>query len=177
VSGIGRGYVHIYTGNGKGKTTAALGLALRAAGRSLKTCIVQLMKGQSYGELDGVKMLSSLIMIEQFGHPHFCRFTEPPEEKDVQRAKAALKRIEEIMASKACDLLIADEAVTAMLFNLITEDDILSLIKKKPHGMELVLTGRGATPSLIDAADLVTEMQDIKHYYTRGVQARKGIES
>lgn len=174
---IGPGYVHIYTGNGKGKTTAALGLALRAAGRDLRTCIVQFMKGQPYGELEGVKMLGNRVSIEQFGHPSFCRFTDPPDEMDVQRAQAGLKRIEEILAGRTCDILIADEIITAQLFGLITEEQILTLIARKPTGLELILTGRGATPDMIEAADLVTEMQDIKHYYTKGVLARTGIES
>ena len=174
---IGKGYVQIYTGNGKGKTTAALGLALRAAGHGLKTIIVQFMKGQHYGEIESVKMLNGLITIEQFGHPQFCRLTDPPDAADVKRAQSALMRIREIISAKACDVLIIDEATTAVMYNLIKESDLLELIKDRLLGMELVLTGRGATPALIEAADLVTEMKDIKHYYNKGVQARKGIES
>jgi len=176
VSDLGLGYVHIYTGNGKGKTTAALGLALRAAGRGLKTIMVQFMKGQFYGELEAVKPLAGLIAIEQYGHPRFCRFTDPPDDADVQRANAAMARLHAILAAPSCDILIADEAVTAMMFNLVSEDDLMRLISAKPRTLELVLTGRGATPRLIEAADLVTEMQDIKHYYTQGIQARLGIE-
>jgi cob(I)alamin adenosyltransferase len=177
VSRIGKGYVQIYTGNGKGKTTAALGLALRAAGHGLKTIIVQFMKGQHYGELDSAKMLGGLVTIEQFGHPQFCRLTDPPDAADVKRAQAALMRIREIISAKTCDVLIIDEGTTAVMFNLIRESDLLELIKDRPSGMELVLTGRGATPALMEAADLVSEMKDIKHYYNKGVQARKGIES
>jgi cob(I)alamin adenosyltransferase len=174
---IGKGYIHIYTGNGKGKTSAALGLALRAAGRGLKTCVVQFMKGRHYGELDGAKMTGGLVSIEQFGHPSFCNFGDIPDPKDIKRAHSALARIHELMQAHACVILIADEIVTACLFKLITEDDVLEVIRKKPEGMELVLTGRGATDQMIDAADLVTEMQEIKHYYTKGVDAREGIES
>jgi cob(I)alamin adenosyltransferase len=174
---IGKGYVHIYTGNGKGKTTAALGLALRAAGRGLKSHVVQFMKGQHYGELDGVKMTGGLITIEQFGHPTFCTFNETPDPKDVTRACSALKRISELMQAHACVILIADEIITACLFRLITEDDILDVIRAKPEGMELVLTGRGATERMIEAADLVSEMNEVKHYYSKGVDAREGIES
>jgi cob(I)alamin adenosyltransferase len=173
----GKGFVQVYTGNGKGKTTAALGLALRAAGYGLKTIMVQFMKGQHYSELDSVKMLGGLVTIEQFGHPQFCRMTDPPDTEYVQRARAALERIREIIEGNACDILILDEALTAVMFKLITEDQVLGVIKSKPAAMELVITGRGATPAVIDAADLVTEMQDIKHYYNKGVQARKGIES
>jgi cob(I)alamin adenosyltransferase len=177
VSRIGKGYVQIYTGNGKGKTTAALGLALRAAGHGLKSTIIQFMKGQHYCELESVKKLKDLITIEQFGHPQFCRLTDPPDAADVERALRALIRIREIISAKACDVLIIDEATTAVMYNLIKESDLLGLINDKPSGMELVMTGRGATAALIEAADLVTEMKDIKHYYNKGVQARKGIES
>jgi len=177
VSDLGRGYVHIYTGNGKGKTTAALGLALRAAGRGLKTIMIQFMKGQFYGELEGVKHLSGLVCIEQYGHPQFCRFTDPPDKADVERARAALARMQAISAARSCDILIGDEAVTAMLFNLISEDDLLALMAGRPRAQELILTGRGATQRLIEAADLVTEMQDIKHYYAQGIPAREGIEN
>lgn len=174
---LGQGYVHIYTGNGKGKTTAALGLALRAAGRGLKTIVIQFMKGQFYGELEGVKRLSGLVSIEQYGQPQFCRFTDPPDKADIERAHAALQRLQEIAAAPSCDILVADEAVTAVMFNLISEDELLDFIANKPKALELVLTGRSATPRLIEAADLVTEMLDIKHYYNQGVQAREGIEN
>ena len=174
---IGKGYVHIYTGNGKGKTTAALGLALRSAGHGLKTVIVQFMKGQHYSELVSVGMLGGLVSIEQFGHPEFCRIIDPPDPEDVERARSALQRLHEIMEAESCDILIADEMITAGMFSLVTEDAIIGLIESKPSGMELVLTGRGATDRVITAADLVTEMKEIKHYYTEGVQARKGIES
>lgn len=177
MSGIGKGYVQIYTGNGKGKTTAALGLALRAAGHGLRTYFVQFMKGQSYGELEAVQRLGGLVTIEQYGHAQFCRMTDPPAPRDVERARAACARVEEILSGKICDILVADEIITAMAFGLISEENILAIIAKKPAGLELVLTGRGATAALIEAADLVTEMQDIRHYYSKGVLARKGIES
>lgn len=174
---IGKGYVHIYTGNGKGKTTAALGLALRAAGRGLKSHVVQFMKGQHYGELEGVKMTEGLIIIEQFGHPTFCNFSDTPDPEDVKRARSALARIHALMQAHACAILIADEMITACLFRLITEDDVLDVIRARPEGLELVLTGRGATENMIEAADLVSEMKEVKHYYAKGVVAREGIES
>jgi cob(I)alamin adenosyltransferase len=177
LSSIQKGYVHIYTGGGKGKTTAALGLALRAAGSGLKTCIVQFMKGQRYGELDAVKMTGGLITIEQFGHPTFCAFGREPDPADVDRARSALRRIHELMGAGSCDILVADEMATACLFRLITEDDVLRVMREKPDGMELVITGRGATERMMQQADLVTEMREVKHYYTRGVNAREGIES
>ncbi len=172
-----KGYIHIYTGNGKGKTTAALGLALRAAGCGLKTCIVQFMKGQHYSELEAVKMLRGLVCIEQYGHPFFCRITDPPDPEDVKRAGVALSRLHALMDSNEWNLLVADEIVTAMKFGFIAEQDVLALMKRKPEGMELVLTGRGATETLIREADLVTEMLEVKHYYQKGVQARCGIEN
>ncbi len=177
MNSIGTGYVQIYTGDGKGKTTAALGLALRAAGNGLKTRIVQFMKGQHYCELDAVKMLQGLVEIEQFGHPEFCRITGEPDVQDIERAQAALRRLKNLMDKRACDILIADEMITSCLFKLIAEDDILELIRRKPDGMELILTGRGASARVIEAADLVTEMREVRHYYTKGVQARKGIEN
>ncbi len=174
---IDKGYVHIYTGNGKGKTSAALGLALRAAGRGLKTCIVQFMKGQHYGELDAVKKMNGLITIEQFGHPAFCQITETPDPADVERARSALSRVHDLMGSRAGDIIVADEIITAVLFKLINEQDVLEVMRKKPEGIELVLTGRGATQVMMNAADLVTEMLEIKHYYAQGIKAREGIES
>jgi cob(I)alamin adenosyltransferase len=174
---LGPGYIHIYTGNGKGKTTAAMGLALRAAGCGLKTCIVQFMKGQHYSELESVKMLQGLVRIEQYGHPAFCRITDSPDPEDVARARAALERLRALMGTREYDIVVADEAVTAMKFGFISEEDLLGLMEKKPEAMELVLTGRGATPRLIEAADLVTEMVEVRHYYQKGVAARCGIES
>jgi cob(I)alamin adenosyltransferase len=174
---LGRGYIHIYTGDGKGKTTAALGLALRAAGSGLKTCFVQFMKGQHYSELESVKMLQGLVTIEQYGHPTFCRITDPPDPEDVERAVRALGRLHEIMNAHGCDVLVADEIVTAMKFGFLSEDDVLGLMQNKPEGMELILTGRGATERLVEAADLVTEMHEVRHYYRKGIEARQGIES
>jgi cob(I)alamin adenosyltransferase len=175
-SQVGKGYVQVYTGEGKGKTTAALGLALRAAGNGLATRIVQFMKGRHYSELDAIGMLEGLVRIEQFGHPEFCQISDTPEARDVEMAVSALNRVKDLMQENTCDILIADEMITAALFKLIEEDDILDIIQRKPDGMELILTGRGASRRIIEAADLVTEMKEVKHYYAKGVQARKGIE-
>lgn len=174
---LGRGYVHIYTGTGKGKTCAALGLALRAAGRGLKTVVVQFMKGQYYGELEAQRLTHGLVTVEQFGSPEFCRFGTEPDHEDVERARRALERVGELMRARACDILVADEIVTACLFRLLSEDEVLEIIRAKPDGMELVLTGRGATQRMIESAHLVTDMHEVKHYYTAGVQARQGIEN
>ncbi|MFW6172748.1 MAG: cob(I)yrinic acid a,c-diamide adenosyltransferase [Elusimicrobiota bacterium] len=176
MSSIGKGYIHIYTGNGKGKTTAALGLALRATGAGLKTIIVQFMKGQHYSELDAVKNLDNLVEIEQYGDKEFCRFSKNPDPKYIAQAHKGLKRLHEIFKENEWNIVVADESITAVSFNIISEQELLKIIKEKPTGMELVFTGRGATENLINEADLVTEMKEVKHYYREGVIARKGIE-
>ncbi len=170
-----KGYVQIYTGNGKGKTTAALGLAFRAAGNNFHTFIGQFMKGQKYGELEAAKRLAPFITIEQFGKPTFVHVSKATEE-DIRLAKEGLERSRNAMLSKEYDIVILDEINVAIFFKLVTSEDVLALIEEKPAGVELILTGRYAPKELIEKADLVTEMKEIKHYYTHGVQARKGIE-
>jgi cob(I)alamin adenosyltransferase len=173
---IGKGYIQVYTGNGKGKTTAALGLALRAAGHGLRTVIIQFMKGWiDYGEIGGVKMLAPHVEIHQCGRDTFVN-PKNPDQVDLDLAKKGLSLAEEAMRSKQVDILILDEIICTVSFNLIEEEIILQLMKDKPLEMELVLTGRGATERMIEIADLVTEMKDIKHYYEEGVDARIGIE-
>lgn len=172
-----RGYVQLYTGNGKGKTTAALGLAFRAAGAELRTIIVQFMKGQRYSELDSVRRFGGLVVIEQYGSPVFCRPDDESIEEHYRLARGALARAKEALADESYSIVVLDEIVTASLFKLVTVDEILECIRLKPVNKELVITGRGATPQLIDACDLVTEMKEIKHYYTAGVGARAGIEN
>lgn len=171
-----RGLVQLYTGNGKGKTTAAMGLAFRGAGSGLSSIIVQFMKGQHYSELDAAGHSSLPIRIEQYGSPEFCR----PDASDIgmhrDLAAGGLARAKEIMREQSCDILVLDEICTALLFNLITAEDIVTIIKNKPTEMELVITGRGAPETLYPYCDLITEMKEIKHYYTRGIDAREGIE-
>jgi cob(I)alamin adenosyltransferase len=171
-----KGYVQIYTGNGKGKTTAALGLALRAAGCGLRTYIGQFLKGQPYGELAAAKKLASLITIEQFGRKGFVHVTENPDEEDIQRARTGLEKCRRAMLSGRYSLIVLDEINVALHFRLLKVKDILDLLNRKPPDVELVLTGRYAPPGLLRRADLVTEMKEKKHYYSRGVQARSGIE-
>jgi cob(I)alamin adenosyltransferase len=171
-----KGYVQVYTGGGKGKTTAALGLALRAAGHGLKTYIGQFLKGQDYGELASVKKISSFITIEQFGRKGFIHVTENPDEEDFQRAKDGLEKCFKAMKSKKYEIIILDEINVAVHFKLLTENQVHQFLDKKPEGVEIVLTGRYAPESFIERADLVTDMKEIKHYYRQGVQARKGIE-
>ncbi len=169
------GYVHVYTGDGKGKTTAAFGLALRAVGAGLKVYIAQFVKGMVYSELTSVERFSDLITLKQYGRGCFIR--NEPTEEDIQLAREALKEVTEIVTSGNYDLVILDEANIAIFYNLFSVDELLALIEAKPEGVELVITGRRADPRLIERADLVTEMKEIKHYYAKGVEARKGIES
>jgi cob(I)alamin adenosyltransferase len=173
---LGKGYVQVYTGNGKGKTTASLGLAFRAMGRGLKTYIGQFMKGQHYGELNTVKMVPDYVTIEQYGKDTFIHVKNPPNPEDVRMAKAGLAKANKAIKSGKYDIIVLDEITTAYYFNLITIDELLDVIKSKPDGVELVFTGRYAPQELIDAADLVTEMKEIKHYYQKKVDARDGIE-
>jgi cob(I)alamin adenosyltransferase len=176
-SPVGQGCVQVYTGNGKGKTTAAMGLALRAAGAGLRTLIIQFMKGQHYSELESAKLLAPYLRIEQCGSPEFCRPGSETFPEHVRLAGEGLRRARKAVQEGEADVIILDEIVTAALFGLIGESDILELMKLRPHGTELILTGRGAGAALIDAADLVTEMREIKHYFREGIPARRGIES
>ncbi|MGB8952785.1 MAG: cob(I)yrinic acid a,c-diamide adenosyltransferase [Candidatus Aminicenantales bacterium] len=171
-----KGYIQVYTGNGKGKTTAALGLALRAAGHGFRTYIGQFLKGHWYGELASVKKLSPIITIEQFGRRGFIHVTENPEDEDIRRAQRGLKKCYEAMRSKKYRLVILDEINVALYFHLISEKDVHEFLDQKPEDVEIILTGRYAPASLVRRADLVTEMKEKKHYYQKNVKARKGIE-
>ncbi len=169
-----RGYIQVYTGNGKGKTTAAIGLAIRAAGAGLKVYIAQFIKMGDYSEIKGLKRYSDLITVEQFG---LGRFTDgKPLPEDIAAAQKGLKKIKSIMADEEYKVIILEEANVAAKFGLIREQDLLGLIINKPYDVELVITGRHASPRVIENADLVTEMVDVKHYFEKGVPARVGIE-
>jgi len=169
-----KGYVQVYTGDGKGKTTAALGLAVRAAGAGLKTFIAQFVKGMKYCELDCLERLSDSITIKQYGRD--CFIYREPAEEDIRAAREGLAEVREVMVSGQYDLVILDEANIATYYQLFSVDDLLDFIAARPEGVELVITGRRADPKVIEAADLVTEMKEVKHYYQQGVQARDGIE-
>ncbi len=172
-----KGYIQLYTGDGKGKTTAALGLALRAAGAGLKTMVIQFMKGQHYSELDAVKKLNGLISIEQYGSKKFCKPDGENFDEHYNFTRKGLARAHEAIADDEFSIVIFDEIVTSLIFKLITIDEIRDIISKKPANKELILTGRRAPQELIELCDLVTEMKEIKHYYTQGVDARVGIEN
>jgi len=170
-----KGLVQVYTGDGKGKTTAAFGLALRAIGRGLKVYIIQFIKGGfDYGELYVVDKLPN-ITLRAFGRGRFVTELPPPEE-DVELAEEALELAEKVVKSGEHDVVILDEINVALHLKLISLERVLELIKNKPEHVELILTGRYAPKEIIDVADLVTEMREVKHPYRSGYQARKGIE-
>ena len=176
VGGLKKGLVQVYTGNGKGKTTASLGLAFRAAGHDFRVYVMQFMKGQTvYGELEAARRLGPNIVIEQVGRKAFV--TREPEPQDLEMAREAFQRARVLVASGDYDLVVLDELNCAVDYGLIPLEEVKAMIRDKAYHTELVMTGRGAHPDIIELADLVTEMREIKHYYNEGQPARKGIES
>lgn len=165
--------IQVYTGNGKGKTTAAMGLALRASGAGLKVYIGQFVKGRCYSEIKALKKIAN-IKVEQFGRR--CFIKKEPEPIDAEMARRGLEKIKQVIAQKRYQLIILDEINIALRFKLINLDDLVRLIKSVPRKIELVLTGRYAHPEIIKLADLVSEIKEKKHYYTKGIKARRGIE-
>jgi len=170
-----QGLVHIYTGNGKGKTSAALGLVVRAIGHGAKVHVIFFMKGDfPYGELETLSNLPN-VTYKTFGHEHFVD-PQNVKEEEKDQAQQALKAADAALKSKKFDLIVLDEINVASTWKLIEVKDVLALIKKKPKNVELVLTGRYADQRLIEKADLVTNMEEVKHPYNKGIEARKGIE-
>ncbi len=172
---VKEGLVQVYTGDGKGKTTAALGLALRAAGRGMKVFIVQFLKGRLYGEIESVKRLSDRIVIVQSGLDSFVKKGEPTEE-DIRLARRGLNLAAKAISSGEYDIVILDEINVAVELGVLSVDDVIPLIENKPGNIELILTGRYAPDEFLKRADLITEMRNIKHYYNSGVKMREGIE-
>lgn len=169
------GLVHIYTGNGKGKTTAALGLALRAMGNDLNVAMVQFMKcTQYYGEYEISKKLPRLTLLPMGRDCLVHADKVLPEDREA--AASALNKAEELMHSGKYDMVIMDEVNVSLKFDLVKVEDVVRVVKERPPRVEVVLTGRYAPPELLEIADLVTEMKCIKHPYTKGVPARDGIE-
>ncbi|SMC82521.1 cob(I)yrinic acid a,c-diamide adenosyltransferase [Desulfocicer vacuolatum DSM 3385] len=169
-----KGYVQVYTGNGKGKTTASLGLSIRAAGAGFKVYIVQFLKKGDYSEIKALDRFNELITVEQYGMGKFVKGKPSPE--DIEAGKKGYARLREVLTKGEHDLVVAEEANVAVMCHLFSEQALLDLMDMKPEHVELVITGRGATPAVVERADLVTEMTEIKHYYKAGVQARVGIE-
>ena len=168
-----KGYVQVYTGNGKGKTTAAMGLALRAVCAGKKVIMIQFIKGMDYSELRAPELLPG-FEIEQYGRD--CFIFNTPEQEDINCAADGLKRLRYVTGSGEYDVVIADEINVALFHKLFSVSEVLDLIINRAEGTELILTGRNAAQEIIDAADLVTEMVEVKHYYNMGVDSRAGIE-
>ena len=169
-----KGYIQVYTGNGKGKTTAALGLAMRAAGAGLKVYFVQFLKGRKNSEHMSLKKFRNQIVIRQYGNKSFL--TDKPTSSDIYSAKEGLLDARKALYSRKYDLIVLDEVFFAINLKLIKLDDVLTLIKTKPSSVEILLTGRNAPKKIIKIADLATEMKEIKHYFKSGVKGRLGIE-
>ena len=169
-----KGLIHVYTGNGKGKTTAAIGLGIRAVGEGLKVLMIQFMKGRRYSELNALEQIKGFSVV-QFGRDEFVS-KENPAQVDIDLAQKGLAYAKEIIQKHAYDLVILDEINVAVDYRLIALDEVLEVLKEKPDSLELVLTGRYASPELIKQADVVSEILEIKHPYQKGVTSRKGID-
>ncbi len=167
------GYVHVYTGNGKGKTTAAFGLALRSACAGKSVYIGQFIKGMRYSELDVPKYIPNIV-VEQYGRGCFIKGV--PAQEDVDAARRGFEKVSRYILDGAYDLIVLDEINIAVYFKLLTADEVLDVLTKRHQRPEVVLTGRYAPKEFIEYADLVSEIVEVKHYYQKGVQARKGIE-
>jgi cob(I)alamin adenosyltransferase len=172
------GLVIVYTGNGKGKTTAALGMALRAVGYNHKICLIQFIKGSwPYGEMVSIKRLEPELELIIAGKGFVGIIDDKsPREEHIKIAKQALQISKEKIQSGAYNIVILDEVNYAINLGLIDVKDVLELIKSKPENLNLVLTGNHARQEIIDLADLVTEMKEIKHPYKSGIKAKKGID-
>lgn len=171
-----KGLVQIFTGDGKGKTTAALGTVLRAAGHGFKVFVVFFMKGgYAYGEYASLPKLPD-VEVAAFGLRQFVHKSDEINPEEVKEAKAALARAREAMLSGRYDIIVMDEVNTSIFFKLLEPEEVMQLIKDKPENVELIMTGRKADKRIIEMADLVTEMVKIKHPYDKGIKARKGIE-
>jgi cob(I)alamin adenosyltransferase len=168
-----KGYIQIYTGDGKGKSTAAFGVAARMAGRGGRVFIGRFMKGLTSGEFMSCNAIPG-IEYEDFGSEEYIVGT--PSDRDFSSAEHGLRRVGDALESNEYDMVVMDEVNDALLFGLLTLDDVMEVVAKRPEHTELIITGRGAPKRLIDMADLVTEMRAVKHYFDEGVMARPGVE-
>lgn len=172
---LSRGLMQVYTGDGKGKTTCALGLAFRAVGQGLKVAMLQFMKGRETGESRAAARLAPELTLRFFGRPGLVNLKSPAED-DLARVRQAWEAACQVLAAGEHDLVILDEINLALAHGLIPLEEALTVLRQRPPWVEVVLTGRRAPQELLDLADLVTEMVPIKHYYQAGVRARRGIE-
>lgn len=171
-----QGLIQVYTGNGKGKTTAALGLALRAVGHGWKVMVIQFLKGGiAYGELKSARKLSPYLTILPVGREHFVNKSQPTR-TDLRLAQQGWEQAKRAVQSQKYQIVILDEINVAVEYGMIPVQDLLALMAEKPKNVELVLTGRWAKPEVIRLADLVTEMKEKKHYYRKGIETRIGVE-
>jgi cob(I)alamin adenosyltransferase len=167
-------YIQVYTGDGKGKTTAALGLALRAVGAGWRVMFAQFLKYGEFSEIKALKKLGDQVTIRQYGSGRFIR--GEPSREEIETARAGLSEIMQVMEEGKYDLIVLDEINVAIHFGLIPVESVISLLERRPQDVELVLTGRWAPKEITRRADLVTEARMIKHYLRKGIRARKGIE-
>ncbi len=171
---MAKGRLYVFTGNGKGKTTAALGLAIRAAGAGKRVFIAQFAKQGRYSEIEALNRLFDAITVEQFGTGRFVG--RQPRPSDIEAAGKALARVKQVLAGKDYQMVIMDEAAVAVQLGLLAVDDLCEVAVNRPERMDLVITGRYAPERIVEQADVATEMKARKHYYQKGVQARVGIE-
>lgn len=173
-----KGYVQVYTGDGKGKTTAAIGLGVRAVGRGLKVIMIQFLKGVFTGELEGIKKLSPQFNIIRFAETEkfFWELSEEEKQELKEKTQKQLEKLDKYIKDEACDILILDEIMAAIHGGLVSVEQVCNIIDNKPEGMELILTGRNVPEAIAERADLITEMKAVKHYSQAGVSSREGIE-
>jgi len=171
---LSQGFVHVYTGQGKGKSTAALGLTLRAAGAGLRVFLAQFLKCGQFSEIKALKRFDDLVTVRQYGSGGFIK--DQPEEKDFALARQGLEETRQALLSGEYDMVIMDEANVAVHHGLFGPKALVDMIDQKPKHVELIITGRHADKRVIEKADLVTELLEVKHYYSEGTSARKGVE-
>jgi cob(I)alamin adenosyltransferase len=172
---LSRGLIQVYTGDGKGKTTCALGLALRAVGQGFTVYMVQFLKGRDTGEARAAARLAPELTLRSFGRPALVNL-QSPAPADLDLAREALEEARRVIHAGEHDLVILDEVNVALTYRLVPLEEVLEMLRQRPPWVEIVATGRAAPPELVALADLVTEMRPLKHYYEAGVPARRGIE-
>ena len=174
---VRRGLIIVNTGPGKGKTTAAMGTALRAVGQGMRVLMLQFLKGSwHYGELDAVKVFGDRFVLKQMGRGFVKVGTEKPDPEDVRMVEAAWSEAEQAIHSGQWELVILDEINYAISYGMLDPAKVVACLKKKPEMVHVILTGRTAHPTIVDIADTVTEMRQVKHAYEKGVMAQRGIE-